>query len=308
MVKVKIREMTIGKRLARDRWLYLLLAPGLLYFIIFKLIPMFGVMIVFQEYNPFTGFLDSPFVGLKHFQKFFGGKDFFKLFSNTICISLLNIVFYFPMPIVLSLLLNEIRHERYKRSVQTLVYVPHFLSWVIVASISYVLLTTDGGIVNGLIQNFGGSKIRFLEAKEWFRPLIVIQSVWKETGWGTIIFLAALAGVDMEQYEAAIVDGAGRFRQVWHITLPAIKGTIIILLILRMGSVLNTGFDQIFLMSNSVNRSVSDVFDVYTYRKGLIDGSYSFSAAVGLFKAVIGMVLVYTTNWIAKRAGESGIF
>ncbi|MDR2184477.1 MAG: ABC transporter permease subunit [Treponema sp.] len=295
-------------RILRDRWLYLLVLPGVVYYAVFKLIPMFGIIVAFQTYNPYTGFLKSPFVGWKNFQDFFTHREFFLLFKNTLYISFLNIVFYFPAPIILSLLLNEVRHSWYKRSVQTLVYVPHFLSWVIVYSLFYMLLTTDGGIMNLIVEMMTGRRIRFLEDPAWFRTIVIVQTIWKETGWGTIIFLAALAGVDIEQYEAAIVDGAGRLRQLWHITLPAIKSTIIILLILRMGGVLNTGFDQIYLLTNSLNRSVANVFDVYVYEQGITRGSFSFATAVNLFKSIIGMVLVYGTNYIAKKAGETGIF
>jgi putative aldouronate transport system permease protein len=299
---------SVWARILRDRWLYLLVLPGVVYYIIFKLVPMFGIIVAFQNYNPYTGFIKSPFVGLKNFKDFFTHREFFLLFRNTLYISFLNIVFYFPAPILLSLLLNEVQRSWYKRGVQTLVYIPHFMSWVIVYSIFYMLFTTDGGIVNLLVEAGTGQKIRFLEDPKWFRPIVIIQTIWKETGWGTIIFLAALAGVDMEQYEAAIVDGAGRFRQLWHITLPAIKSTIVILLILRMGGVLNTGFDQIYLLTNSLNRSVANVFDVYVYEQGITRGSFSFATAVSLFKSVIGMILVYTTNYIAKKAGETGIF
>ena len=301
-------RLTVWQRIARDRWLYVLVLPGVLYYVIFKLLPMFGIIIAFQKYNPYLGFLNSPWVGFKNFTDFFANPDFARLLVNTLWISFLSIVFYFPAPIILALLLNEIRRSWYKRSIQTLVYIPHFLSWVIAYSIFYMMLTTDGGIVNLLIEKFGGERIAFLSDKAWFRPLVIIQSIWKETGWGTIIFLAALASVDIEQYEAAVVDGAGRLRQLWHITLPAIKSTIIILLILRMGSVLNTGFEQIYLMSNSVNRSVSQVFDTYVYEIGITRGSFSFATAVNLFKSIIGIVLVYSTNFVAKKAGEATIF
>lgn len=302
------QQPTVWRRLVRDRWLYVLVLPGVLYFFIFKLMPMFGISIAFQKFNPYLGFINSPWVGFKNFTDFFDNPDFGRLLINTLWISLLNIIFYFPAPIILSLLLNEVRKSRYKRTVQTLVYIPHFLSWVIVYSIFYMMFTTDGGIINLLIEKFGGDKIAFLSDKSWFRPMIIVQSIWKETGWGTIIFLAALASVDIQQYEAAVVDGAGRLRQLWHITLPSIKGTIIILLILRMGSVLNTGFEQIYLMSNSVNRQVSQVFDTYVYEIGITRGSFSFATAVNLFKSVIGIVLVYSTNYIAKRAGEATVF
>ncbi|HPF87498.1 MAG TPA: ABC transporter permease subunit [Candidatus Limiplasma sp.] len=303
-----ISRLTNWQRIKRDRWLYVLVLPGVLYYFIFKLMPMFGIIIAFQKYNPYLGFINSPWVGFKNFTDFFSSADFGRLFVNTLWISFLSIVFYFPAPIILSLLLNEVRVSWYKRTVQTLVYIPHFLSWVIAYSIFYMLLTTDGGLVNLLIERLGGEKIAFLSDKSWFRPLVIIQSIWKETGWGTIIFLAALASVDVQQYEAAVVDGAGRLRQLWHITLPAIKSTIIILLILRMGSVLNTGFEQIYLMSNSINRSVSQVFDTYVYQVGITQGSFSFATAVNLFKSIIGIILVYSTNFIAKKAGEATIF
>ena len=304
----KAHHISLWQRIVRDRWLYVLVLPGVLYFFVFKLLPMFGIIIAFQKYNPYLGFLNSPWVGFKNFSDFFANPDFGRLLGNTLWISLLNIIFYFPAPILLALMLNELRVSWYKRSIQTLVYIPHFLSWVIAYSIFYMMLTTDGGIVNLLIEQLGGEKIAFLSDKGWFRPLVIVQSIWKETGWGTIIFLAALASVDIEQYEAAVVDGAGRLRQLWHITLPSIKGTIIILLILRMGSVLNTGFEQIYLMSNSVNRPVSQVFDTYVYEIGITRGSFSFATAVNLFKSIIGIILVFSTNYIAKRAGEATIF
>jgi putative aldouronate transport system permease protein len=188
-----------------------------------------------------------------------------------------------------------------------MIYVPHFISWVIVASISFMVLNTTGPI-NGIITSMGGESVAFLTIPAAFRPIIIVQIIWKECGWGTIVFLAALTNVDAEQYEAAIVDGAGRFRQVWHITLPAIRSTIVILLILRMGNVLDNGFDQIFLMSNAGNRVVSDVLDTFTYREGIINGFFSYTTAIGLFKSIIGLVLILGSNKLAKMAGESGIF
>lgn len=301
------RERTISK-LKRDKWLYLLLLPGVLYYVIFKFAPMWGIIIAFQDYSPFLGVFKSPWVGVSNFKDFFMNPDFFRLLKNTLTISFLNIIFFFPAPIILSLLLNEIRREFYKKTVQTLVYIPHFISMIIVASISYILLGTEGGAINQLIVSLGGEKINFLGSPQWFRPIIIIQSIWKECGWGTIIFLAALAGVDVEQYEAAVVDGAGRFRQLIHITLPALKSTIVILLIMRMGSVLNTGFEQIFLMTNSLNREVADVFDTYVYFLGITQGSFSYSTAVGLFKSIVGLILIQATNYLAKKMGESGLF
>lgn len=296
------------KRLKRDKWMYILLLPGLLYFAIFKYVPMWGVLLAFKNYQPFTGFMNSEWVGLDHFRDFFQNPDFPRLLRNTLLLSFYNLVFFFPAPIVIALMLNEIRKDFYKRTIQTLIYVPHFISMVIVASISYVFLTTEGGIVNSLLEQYTGQKIDFLSNPDWFRPLIILQTMWKECGWGTIIFLAALAGVDTEQYEAAIVDGANRWRQMWHITLPSVRSTIIILLILRVGDVLENGFEQIYLMTNALNREVADVFDTYVYMMGITQGAFSYSTAVGLFKSIVGVILVFTSNYLAKKFGQSGIY
>ncbi|MCL2835822.1 MAG: ABC transporter permease subunit [Defluviitaleaceae bacterium] len=291
----------------KSYWLYIMLIPGLAFFILFRYLPMWGILISFQDYNIFRGFSESPWVGLKHFTNFFNSATFATLMINTLLLSFYSIIFAFPAPIILALFLNEIRLKWFKRAIQSAIYVPHFISWVIVASISFMLLNSTGPI-NGLITTLSGNTASFLTEPRWFRPIIIIQTIWKESGWGTIVFLAALTGVDMEQYEAAIVDGAGRWRQVWHITLPAIRSTIVILLILRMGNVLDNGFDQLFLMSNAGNRVVSDVLDTFTYREGIVNGQFSYTTAIGLFKSVIGMVLILGTNKLAKKAGESGIF
>lgn len=298
----------IMRDLIRDRWLYFMLAPGVIYFIIFKYIPMYGITMSFQDYQPYLGFFESPWVGFKHFERFFGEPQFWMLFRNTAILALYNLIFFFPLPILLALMLNEVRSSFYKRFVQTLVYVPHFVSWVVVVGIFYMLFTTENGLITELFFQLTGHKIAFLQDPDWFRTMIVSQSIWKEVGWGTIIFLAALAGVDLQLYEAARMDGAGRWRQLWHITLPAIKSTIIILLILRLGNFLDSGFEQIFLMLNPTTRDVGEVFDTYVYVKGLTQAQYSYSAAVGLFKSVIGLVLVVSANWLAKRFGEEGVY
>ncbi|QYR20219.1 sugar ABC transporter permease [Paenibacillus sp. sptzw28] len=303
-----VRKPTLLSRMLRDRHLMLLLIPGVVYFIVFKYVPMWGVLLAFKNYSPYTGFLQSEWVGLEHFKRFFGDPAFLRLVRNTLLLGLYDMIFFFPAPIILALLLNEVRVGFYKRFIQTLVYIPHFISMVIVASISYLLLTTEGGVINELMLRLFGQKIAFLTDESWFRPLIITQSVWKEMGWGTIIFLAALAGVDQEQYEAAFVDGANRFRQLWHITLPAISGTIIVLLILRMGNFLDRGFEQVLLMTNALNRPVAEVFDTYVYTVGILQAQFSYSSAVGLFKAIIGIILVFSSNYLAKRSGHSGIF
>jgi len=291
----------------KNYWLYLMCIPGILFFVLFRYLPMWGILISFQDFNIFRGFSASPWVGFKHFSNFFNSSNFIPLMANTLLLSLYGILFAFPAPIILALFLNELQSKVFKRTIQTMVYVPHFISWVIVASISFMLLNSTGP-VNGLISFLGGDTVSFLTSTATFRPIIIIQTIWKESGWGTIVFLAALSNVDVEQYEAAIVDGASRFQQVWHITLPAIRSTIVILFILQMGNVLDNGFDQIFLMSNAGNRSVSDVLDTFTYREGIINGHFSYTTAIGLFKSVIGIILIMGSNKIAKIAGESGIF
>lgn len=296
-------------RLWRDRYLYLLILPGALFFLVYRYIPMAGIVIAFQDYSPFLGFSGSDWVGFKHFHTIFAEPDVVRVLWNTILLSVLQIAFAFPAPIVLALLLNELRSEAYKRVIQTVVYLPHFLSWVIVVGIFVIFLRGDG-LVNHFLQNVMGRQesIGFLTNPHFFRPLIVLQVIWKEVGFGTIIFLAALAGVNPELYEAATVDGANRWRRVWHITLPAIRTTIVILLILRLGSVLDSGFEQIFLMLNSFNRDIGEVLDTYVYNKGIQQTDYSFATAVGLFKGVVGLVLVAGSNYLAKRFGEEGIY
>ena len=307
-VKPKKKKGELKKYFTSHKWLYLLFAPGMIYFIIFKYLPMFGVVIAFQQFSPYLGYTGSPWVGLYHFKNLFAGSDFMMLLVNTLSISILNLIFYFPMPIILALLLNEMRWQGFKRVAQTLVYIPHFISFVIVATLTVQLFNIQDGIVNQIIQSITGHTINILGLPQCFKGLIVGQNIWKETGYGTIIFLAALAGVDMELYEAAKVDGAGRLRLLWHITLPAIRGTIVLMLILKVGSILNTGYEQIFLMANDLNASKAEVFDTYVYKRGIIMGQYSYSTAVGLFKSVVGMIMVLSSNWIAKKCGESGLY
>ncbi|MDQ0257354.1 putative aldouronate transport system permease protein [Evansella vedderi] len=301
-------KVTKWQMIVRDKWLYFLLIPGLIWFIVFRYVPMWGTLIAFQNYSPFLGFWGSEWVGFTHFERLFQNPDFYRILRNTLILALYETLFVFPAPIILALMLNEIRFTAYKRTIQTLVYFPNFLSWVIVASLTYVFFTTSGGIVNVIIERFTGSTIFFLGDPEWFRTMIIGQQIWKNVGFGTIIFLAALANVSKEQYEAAIVDGAGRFRRMWHVTLPAIRHVIVILLILNMGNFLDQGFQQIYLMTNSLNRSVADVFDVYIYFSGITQGAFSHSTAVGLFKGVVGIILILTTRYIAKKLKQETLF
>lgn len=294
--------------LRRDKFLYALIAPGVLFFLIFKYIPMWGIVIAFQNYSPYQGVTGSEWVGLEHFIRFFSNPDFYLLFRNTLAISVLNLIFFFPLPIVLSLLLNELRNAVYKKWIQSIVYMPHFLSWVIIAGISFLLLSQSSGIFNKMLVGLGFAKYDFLTNENSFWALLTIQNIWKETGWGTIIFLAAIAGVDPQLYEAAKMDGANRLRQAWHVTLPAIRSVIVVLFILRLGHIMDVGFEQVFLMMNGAVSNVADVFETYAYRLGIQQGQFSFSTAVGLFKSVIGFILVITANKLAKRFGEEGVY
>ncbi len=297
-----------GRGLRRDKYLYLLALPGLLFFLIFKYVPLWGLAISFQDYSPYLGFWQSEWVGFKYFEQFFSSPDFLILFRNTMAISLLNIVFFFPLPIVLALMLNEVRSLAYKKMVQTIVYLPHFLSWVVIVGICFLIFSQGSGIINNLITESGGKSIAFLTEPNTFWLMLTAQVVWKEAGWGTILFLAALAGINQELYEAAWVDGANRWKKILHVTLPGIRSTIVVLLILRLGQVMDVGFEQIYLMSSAPVAHVADVFDTYVYRLGIQSGRFGYATAVGIFKSVIGLVLVVLANRVAKKFGEEGLY
>ena len=307
---------TWRKAFMQHYWLYILMIPGILYMLIFNYTPMAGLVMAFEDFSPYNGdtaiqaLFGSPFAGLKYFEKLFTGPDFWRLLRNTLAISLANLIFAFPAPIILALLLNELRCKWFKRFSQTLVYIPHFVSIVIVAALTYQLFsTTDGVAYHMLVQVFGKQNAPdIMSDPKLFSTMIVGQNLWKETGYGTIIYLAALSSVDTQLYEAAKIDGAGRWQLMWHVTLPAIRGTIILMLIMKVGSLLNTGYEQIFLMQNAMNRSVSDVFDTYIYTKGIVNGQYSLATAADLFKSIVSMVMVVGANKIAKLFGESGLY
>ena len=307
---------TWRKAFMQHYWLYILMIPGILYMLIFNYTPMAGLVMAFEDFSPYNGdtaiqaLFGSPFAGLKYFEKLFTGPDFWRLLRNTLAISLANLIFAFPAPIILALLLNELRCKWFKRFSQTLVYIPHFVSIVIVAALTYQLFsTTDGVAYHMLVQVFGKQNAPdIMSDPKLFSTMIVGQNLWKETGYGTIIYLAALSSVDTQLYEAAKIDGAGRWQLMWHVTLPAIRGTIILMLIMKVGSLLITGYEQIFLMQNAINRSVSDVFDTYIYTKGIVNGQYSLATAAGLFKSIVSMVMVVGANKIAKLFGESGLY
>ncbi|WP_240762389.1 ABC transporter permease [Paenibacillus thalictri] len=297
----------------REEWkrglpIYAMILPGFIFFIVFKYVPMGGIMIAFQNYDPFDGFLQSAWVGFDNFQKLFHDPDFWKIFRNTLLISALNLFLFFPVPIIVSLLLNEVRVKWFKKGAQTLLYVPHFLSWVVVVSITVLLFSTQDGGINNMLSTWGYERMEVMTNPSYFRIVYLLQVVWKEAGWSAIIFLAALAAVDPTLYEAATMDGASRLRQIWHINLPALRSTIIILFILRLGHVMDTGFEHILLLQNSLNIDVSEVFDTYVYRVGILQAEFSYTTAVGLFKALIGLGLVYLANRASRKIGEEGVY
>ncbi|RRJ67887.1 sugar ABC transporter permease [Paenibacillus oralis] len=305
---LKRNSSPILKGLNRNKLLYLMIFPGLVYFLIFKYLPMGGLVIAFQDYQPFLGIAGSPWVGLKHFIRLFTEPTFIMLLRNTLILFAMNIVFFFPLPIIVALMLNEVRNRWFKNAVQSIMYLPHFMSWVIIVSITYVLLNVDGGVINEFLAALGFNKISFLTSPEWLRTVYILQIIWKELGWSTIIYLAAITVVDTQLYEAAEMDGAGRWRKTWHITLPAIRPVIITLLILKIGSTLDLGFEHMYLMLNSLNREVAEIFDTYIYTAGLKNGQLSFSTTVGLFKGVVGLILVMLSNKLAKKFGEDGVY
>ncbi|OMC67651.1 protein lplB [Paenibacillus sp. FSL H7-0326] len=294
--------------LKKYKLLYLMILPGFLFFVVFKYLPMGGLIISFQDYQPYLGIQGSPWVGFKHFIRLFTEPTFAMLLSNTLILFALELVVFFPLPIILALMLNEVRHKLFKSSIQTIIYIPHFMSWVIIVSITYVFLNVDGGVVNEIIAALGGQKISFLTSPEWLRPMYIGQIIWKEVGWSTIIYLAAITVVDTQLYEAAEMDGASRLRKIWHVTLPAIRPVIITLLILKIGNTLELGFEHMFLLLNSLNREVGEIFDTYVYTAGLKNGQLSFSTTVGLFKGLVGLILVMIANKLAKKFGEDGVY
>ncbi|KRE64775.1 ABC transporter permease [Paenibacillus sp. Soil750] len=296
------------RRVWRNLDTYVLLVPGLLLLLLFKYTPMYGVLIAFQEFNIFDGIRGSQWVGFEQFRKLMQSSEFMQVFTNTLLISIYKIVLLFPIPILIALLLNEIRFPAFKRTIQTIIYMPHFLSWVIISGLFMTILSPSDGLVNTVIQWFGGESIRFFMDNHVFRSVVVFTAGWKEIGWNAIIFIAALASVEQEQYEAASIDGANRLQQMWHISLPGIVPTIILMLILRLGMVLDAGTEQILTMYNPTVYASGDVIGTFVYRMGLGKMDYSFSTAVGLFNSVVGFILVISGNWLSKRLLNRGIW
>jgi putative aldouronate transport system permease protein len=287
-----------------QRYLFMLLLPSAVFVILFQYVPIYGISIAFKQFHPLLGIGGSPWVGLKHFIDLFNSLSFTRVLSNTLIINIYHIVFGFPAPIILALLLNELRHLKFKRSVQTITYLPHFLSWVIVGTFVVRVLSPTGGLVNEAIRAFGGRPVLFLLEPRYFRGILVSSAIWKSVGWGSILYLAALATIDPNLYEAAVIDGAGRWRQTFSITIPGIKSTITILLVLRFASMLESNFEQIFVLYNPSVYRVGDVISTYIYRIGLGQAKYSETAALGVFNSLIGLTLILSGNKIIKKYND----
>jgi len=296
------------KQYKKHKSLFLLFLPVLVYFFVFKYLPMYGIVIAFKDYYPRIGVFKSEWVGFKNFEKLFSGIYFLPVLRNTLIISFAKLIFGFPMPIILCLLLNEVKNMKFKKTIQTISYLPHFIGWVVLAGIVKEVFSPSRGIVNYIIQALGGEPIFFLGSKEWFRDILVITNIWKGCGWGSIVYLAAIAGIDSQLYEAADLDGANRLQKIRYITLPGIVPIIVIMLILNVGTVINDDFDQIYNLLNAQVMEVGDVIGTYTYRVGLQQMNYGYSAAVGLFKNVIALIMVTGSNALSKKLSDSSLW
>lgn len=295
------------KDMVKYRWLYFLLIPGIIFFAVFKYAPMYGLKIAFMDYNQYDP-SKSVWVGFDQFIKLFSKRSFIPVLRNTVVISLLKLIIGFPIPVILALMMNEMRSLKFKKVSQTLLYLPHFISWVILAGIIMTLLDPDNGLITQLIYNLTGERVMVLTSTKWFVPMLIVTDIYKGMGWGTILYFAAISGIDPQLYEAASIDGAGKWKQMLNITLPSIVPTIVVCFIMNCGNILNAGFDQIFMLYTSHVYEVADIIDTYVYRMGLINSDYSFSTAAGMFKSVVAFILIVFVNNIAKRTGNEGLY
>ncbi|MCM1026988.1 MAG: ABC transporter permease subunit [Roseburia sp.] len=297
----------LAKDLVRNKGLYLMLIPVVIYYLIFCYYPMYGAQIAFKDYSPKLGIEGSTFVGLKHFKSFFESVFFGRLVRNTLSINFKNLIFGFPMPIILALLLNEIKNMAFKKTVQTVSYLPHFISTVVISGM-ILQFTGTNGFITHFLTAFGFPRQNLLYNPDLFQPIYVISEIWQGIGWGSIIYLASISGISSDLYEAAKIDGAGRWKQTLHVTIPGILPTVITMLILQIGNMMNLGFEKIFLLYNSSIYETADVISTYVYRKGLVDMSYSFSTAVGLFNSCINLILLYAANKICRKLTDSSLW
>nr|WP_301630775.1 ABC transporter permease subunit [Paenibacillus apis] len=305
MVKVKHKTWT---QIKRNYQLYLFLLPIILVYLVFKYYPMYGVQVAFKDFSPSQGVWGSEWVGFKHFIDFFDSYNFWTIITNTLSLSFLSLLFGFPAPIIIAIMLNQMLGKRYKKFIQTVIYAPHFISTVVLVGMLSVFLSPNSGIVNHIIALFGGDPILFMADEGWFRPLYILSGIWQETGFSTIIYLAALAGVNPELHEAAIMDGASKWKRVWYVDIPGILPTIVILLILALGNIMSIGFEKAFLMQNDLNYAASNIIPTYVYELGIQKAQYSFSTAVGLFNSVINIILIVTVNRIARKLTETSLW
>ncbi|TYP79326.1 ABC transporter permease [Paenibacillus methanolicus] len=299
---------SIFRKIRRDRAFLVLLAPALIFYILFRYVPMFGIIVSFKDYNLFSGIWKSEWVGLRYYKMFFDNPDAFNIIRNTFLLGLYKIIFGFPAPIILALLLNELKMKRYKRFVQTVSYMPHFLSPVVVAGILVMILSPSTGFVNQIIQDMGFEPINFLQKADWFRTIYVSSEVWQEIGWGSILYLAALTSIDPQLYEAARMDGANRWRQMWHVSIPGIMPAIVILFILQIGKIMELGFDKVFLLSNAATYETADIISTYVYRMGITSANFSYATAIDLFMGIIGLIFVYSANVISRKLGDTSLW
>lgn len=288
--------------------LYLLLLPTMLYFTVFRYIPMYGIQIAFKDYIVTKGVWESSWVGLKHFQRFFNSPEFIMILKNTLGISLYSLVVSFPMPIIIALLINQLGSKRYKKFVQTVIYAPHFISTVVMVGMILIFLSPRSGVINKIIEMFGGEPIFFMGKREYFKSIFVFSGVWQSTGWGSIIYLAALASISIDLHEAAVVDGANKWQRILHIDLPGILPTAITMLILNTGNLLSVGFEKVYLMQNSINRTTSEVISTYVYKQGLLSAQFSYSTAVGLFDALVNLIMLVIVNKLARKFSETSLW
>lgn len=302
------RKDVIKKKIITYWDLYVLMLPGLLYFIIFKYLPMYGAQIAFKNYMPSLGIWGSPWVGFDHFQRFFSSPNFGDIMWNTVSLSLFNILFGFPAPIILALIINEIKWKPFKKAVQTITYAPHFISTVVLVGLLQMILSPSSGIINNILQAFNIQPIYFMAEEGWFKPIYILSGIWKSAGWGSIIYLAAISGIDTEMYESAKIDGASRWKQLIYITLPNIMPTAMIMLILDIGKVMSIGFEKVFLMQNSMNIGVSEIISTYVYNVGILDVQFSYSTAIGLFNSIINLIMLILANWVSKKVTQVGLW
>ena len=314
MVHMDLAQRQLPRSPSRFRWLkrdwqlYLMLLLPIAFYFLFKYIPMFGTIIAFKIYIPKKGMIKSPWIGFSNFQRFLSDPYFYKLLRNTLLINLYSLIFAFPSSVIFALLLNEMRHQKYRKLVQTVSYLPHFISTVVVCGLIINFLRTNGGLVNDLITALGGNRISFMNEPQYFRTIYVLSEIWQHLGWEAIIYIAALTAIDPQLYEAAHVEGANRFQQTLNVTLPCIAPTITTMLILRVGNLMNLGYEKILLLYSGATYETADVISTYVYRRGLLTADFSYGTAIGLFQAVIALILILSTNWLGKRISDTSLW